>query len=150
MGEWAIEVARGFSRDVTAGFGPVGRQRKTNPEPEDLPVALAPMCPRVLGPCVMSKSSVFYLSVSRGITNPDGSRPVAYFGKVFRIPRSEHGSLRQLEWEMTPEDLLADLTSREGNSIQYVPDGVVERFEIYDQDSGDVWVMYRVPYQEAR
>lgn len=97
----------------------------------------------------MGKGNVFYLSVGRGITNPDGSRPVAYFGKVYRIPRSEHGTLRQLEWEMTPDDLLADMTRPDGVPIEHVPDGVVERFEIYDQDSGDVWVMYRVPYQAA-
>jgi hypothetical protein len=27
----------------------------------------------------------------------------------------------------------------------HAPDGVIERFETYDRDSGDVWVMYRVP-----
>lgn len=93
----------------------------------------------------MDKGTVFYLSVCRGISNPNGQRPITYYGKVYRIPRSEHGTIRQLEWEMTPDDLLADLRAEHGQSLDLMPDGVIERFETYDRDSGDVWVMYRVP-----
>lgn len=89
----------------------------------------------------MDKGTVFYLSVSQGISNPQGQEPITYHGKVYRIPRSEHGTIRQLEWEMKPEELLRGMGSNE----EPVGGGVIERFEIFDQDSGDVWVMYRVP-----
>jgi hypothetical protein len=93
----------------------------------------------------MDKGTVFYLSVSRGISNPDGQKPIAYYGKVYRIPKSEHDTIRQLEWELTPDDLLANLPNHTAQS----PNDVIERFEIYDQESGDVWVMYRVPCNPA-
>jgi hypothetical protein len=93
------------------------------------------------------KGIVYYQSVFRGITNPDGSRPVTYFGKVYRIPRSEHGSMRQLEWELKPEEILAGMKREDGTPIEHIEGGIIERFEIYDQESGDVWVMYRVPYE---
>jgi hypothetical protein len=92
----------------------------------------------------MDKGTVFYLSVTQGITNPQGKEPIAYYGKVYRIPRSEHGTIRQLEWEMKPDELLGGM----GQDGEPVGGGVIERFEIYDRDSGDVWVMYRVPCQK--
>lgn len=95
----------------------------------------------------MGDGVVFYQSVSRGFSNPDGKRPVTYFGKVYRIPKSEHGTLRQLEWELTPDDLLASLPQEGGAAVQQVAGGIIERFEIYDQETGDVWVMYRIPYE---
>lgn len=93
----------------------------------------------------MAKGIVYYQSVSRGLENPDGKRPVAYYGRVYRIPRSEHASIRQLEWELNPEELLAQLSADSAVPLAQLPGGVIERFEIFDSESGDVWVMYRVP-----
>jgi hypothetical protein len=93
----------------------------------------------------MDKGTVFYLSASCGISNPDGKQPITYYGKVYRIPRSEHGTIRQLEWELTPDDLLADLINAHGKALRRAPEGVIERFEMLDGESGDLWVMYRVP-----
>jgi hypothetical protein len=94
-----------------------------------------------------SNGLVFYQPAGRGIENPDGQRPVRYFGKCFRIPRSEHGSIRQIEWEPSPADLRDDVDAADGRTLKAVACGVIERFEIVDRDSGDIWVMYRVPYR---
>jgi len=95
------------------------------------------------------KGTVYYQSIDRGLENPAGKQPVRYFGRVFKIPRSAHGNMQQLEWEPSPSELRPPLTSREGDAIESVDRGVIERFEVVDQESGDVWVMYRVPYELA-
>ena len=92
---------------------------------------------------------VFYQSIERGLSNPDGAKAVNYVGKVFRIPRSEHGTIRQLEWEPNPRDLIeGDHSDANGQPTERVSDGIVERFEVIDQETGDVLVMYRVPHEE--
>ena len=78
--------------------------------------------------------------------NPDGRGPIAYFGKVFRIPKQDHDTIRQLEWEMDPKELIREMHGQEGKGFVPAEMCVIERTEIYDQDSGDVWVMYRIPY----
>lgn len=93
----------------------------------------------------MPHGVVFYQNVTRGIANPDGSQPVQYFGKVFRIPRSEHDTIRQLEWEINPHELLEGVTDRDGRALMPLASSVIERLETYDRETGDVLVMYRVP-----
>ncbi|MFP4143605.1 MAG: hypothetical protein ACLFV3_00525 [Phycisphaeraceae bacterium] len=97
----------------------------------------------------MSKGVVVYQSVNCGFANPSGHKPMTYFGKVFRIPKSEHGTVRQLEWEMSPRDLERQVRLGDGTQIGRAEEAAIERLEIYDQDSGDVWVMYRVPYDRG-
>jgi len=89
---------------------------------------------------------IYYQSIDRGLENPVGQADVRYFGKVFRIPRNEHGSLRQLEWEPSPDELRHEIETCEGRPIRVLDRGMVERFEVIDQETGDVLVMYRVPY----
>ena len=54
-----------------------------------------------------------------------------------------------LEGKLAPKDSLAGLPATGGGAGRQVAGGVIERLEVYDQDSGDVWVMYRVPYAGA-
>jgi hypothetical protein len=93
----------------------------------------------------MSNGVVFMQGVNHGLANPQGDQPVTYFGKVFRIPHSEHDTIRQLEWEMSPADLLRQVTDAAGRLLTPIA-SAIERVETYDQDTGDVWVMYRIPY----
>ena len=88
---------------------------------------------------------VYYQSVQRGLQNPAGSDPITYFGVTYRIPRSEHATLRQVEWEPNPRELMDDVALADGRNAAPVDDAIVERFETYDRDTGDVLVMYRVP-----
>ncbi len=90
--------------------------------------------------------AVLYQSVNRGFSNPDGSEPITYFGVSFRIPRRDHATIRQLEWEVPPAELCETLHLKDGRTLKPLLDDVIERFETIDQQSGDVLVMYRVPY----
>jgi hypothetical protein len=94
----------------------------------------------------MSQGVVFYQSIDRGLSNPHGDKAISYFGRVFRIPKSEHGTLRQLEWELNPQELLqSPAVDDDAPPTQPLADGIIERFEVIDQETGDIWVMYRVP-----
>ena len=97
----------------------------------------------------MPQPSVFYHPVKHGMSNMDGKRPIAYYGKTFRVPRSAHGTVQQLEWEMPPREVNAAVTTPDGEMLDPVDGALIERLEIVDRDTGDLWVMYRVPYPHA-
>lgn len=95
------------------------------------------------------QGTVYYQSTDRGLESPCGEHAIRYFGQVFRIPRSAHGTLQQLEWEPSPSELRHTIANEYDRPIRPMLRGVIERFEVVDRDSGDVWVMYRVPYRLA-
>lgn len=85
---------------------------------------------------------------------PETRAEIRYFGVVKRIPRAafprEPGALPgfALEWDESPESVRRDLPSTLPVSMQGwepLPDGMVERFEAFDRDSGDLLVFWRVP-----
>lgn len=94
----------------------------------------------------MANGMVFYQSTRRGLANPDGSAPVTYYGRVYRIPASQHGTIQQLEWELSPIELL---NVPDGQPLERSADDAIERLEVIDQQTGDVWVMYRVPFRPS-
>jgi len=88
-----------------------------------------------------TKGDIFYQSTVRGFAFPEGGH-VVYYGKVYRIPRADFPH-NMLKHETEPEDLLKDIEDAEP-----VPGAVLERHEVFDQDTGDVWVMWRIPYRQ--
>ena len=90
--------------------------------------------------------TVFYQSVCRGLQNPAGAHAITYFGTTFRIPRSDHATIRQLEWERPPDELCQPVTLNDGTLVHPDMSGIIERLETLDQETGDVIVTYRVPY----
>lgn len=94
----------------------------------------------------MSLPTVYYQPVRHGLSNAAGDKPIIYHGKAYRVPRSAHGTVQQLEWEIPPRELPTPITRDDGVSVYPVEGAVIERFEIVDRDTGDLWVMYRVPY----
>ena len=96
----------------------------------------------------MSNAPVYYQPVRHGLNNASGDKPIVYYGKAYRVPRSAHGTLQQLEWEIPPKELPMPIKRDDGVSVHPVQGAVIERFEIVDRDTGDLWVMYRVPYPE--
>ena len=94
----------------------------------------------------MKKGTILYVPVSGSSLAQNPAEPAHYFGAVFRIPRSDYGTARQVEWEPTPNELLAEAPASAGAPAQRVLSRAIERVEVCDRDSGDIWVMYRVPY----
>jgi hypothetical protein len=94
----------------------------------------------------MSQGAVLYVPVSDSVAPTAGRGPTRYFGAVYRIPKSDYGTIRQLEWERTPGELLAAAPPGDRPPLRRVVTAAIERLEVCDQDTGDIWVMYRVPY----
>mgnify|MGYP006307056981 CR=1 FL=1 len=91
-------------------------------------------------------TAVFYHPTDHGMGNMNGTAPITYYGQSYRIPRSEHNTIRQIEWELPPRELLQPVRLDDGTELLPVTEGIVERFDTYDQQSGDLIVTYRVPY----
>lgn len=93
----------------------------------------------------------FYLPRDQGVQNPAGGGGVRYFGTSYRIPASQQGSMHQLEWEVSPDELLCPIARAVGAEGTWVPEpnGVVERFDTIDRETGDLIVTYRIPFRAA-
>ena len=85
-----------------------------------------------------------------GISNPRGEKHRIYYGKTFRIPRDA-----TLDVEKHHEIENRELDELTANAIdQSCADGgkpavseFLERYDVLDVETGDVLVMYRVPYK---
>jgi len=91
--------------------------------------------------------SVFYQSTIEGITQQIVDAPIVYYGFTFG-----HGHGRQedraktLEREMLGRlQRLLDGELKDCKGARLVVNGVVERYEVFDVDSSDMLVMYRIP-----
>lgn len=79
---------------------------------------------------------------------------IRYFGLVKRIPsaafpkRIEELPALTMEWDESPESMQRDLPRSLPVSMQGwepIPTGVIERYEAFDRDTGDLLVFWRVP-----
>lgn len=97
-------------------------------------------------PGTPQKGTVFYQPLHHGLQNPTGCAAITYVGTTYRVPQSEHNTIRQLEWETPPGELIGENVTLDDGSV-LVPDrtGIIERFETLDRDTGDLLVMYRIP-----
>jgi hypothetical protein len=89
--------------------------------------------------------TVFYQPTDQGIGDPMGIAHLRYFGVTYRVPACDHNTIRQLEWERPPAELLEPLQMPDGQRYEPATEGIVERHETLDRDTGDLLVTYRVP-----
>lgn len=89
---------------------------------------------------------VAYASTTQGMTQQETGATTTYRGKVVKIPKELFGKERQVDLEKDIADLLQEM---EYKSLEpAVDDGTIEGYETWDIETGDVWVMYRVPCKE--
>ena len=89
---------------------------------------------------------IVYYSTIRGITEQKTNEPTVYFGIVSRVPSKDVGDPNQFQHEVEPNEIMDKLSQLKG--IKPVPGGVWERYEVFDVDTGDMLMMYRVPCRE--
>ena len=94
--------------------------------------------------------TVIYQPADRGLDNRAGRKPVTYYGTTYRVPASAYNTVQQLEWERTPREIVHPITLRDGTVLEPEPNGIIERTDTLDADTGDLLVTYRVPYQHER
>ena len=93
--------------------------------------------------------TMFYQSTIRGRTEEETKRATVYYGATYKIPRDIFATDEQIEVEKQMLEKLnewieTDIDEDEGRFPQ---DGIIERYEVYEIGTGDIWVMYRVPHQ---
>ena len=89
------------------------------------------------------KVTVAYYPVSKGVTEQQCGSPTSYYGKVFKIPKELFSEDGQVDFEKEIGGVIEEVQEK---GLGLVADEVtVERYEVTDIETGDMWVMYRVP-----
>jgi hypothetical protein len=92
------------------------------------------------------KVTVAYYSTSKGVTQQITGASAVYYGKVFKIPEALFSEDGEVDLEEEIGELVEGLR---GKGLEPVSDeATVERYETVDAETGDTWVMYRVPCRE--
>ena len=81
----------------------------------------------------------------RGATERETGKPHLYRGLFFRIPAGDE--LRRLSVEAEISERLEKVIGGD-NELEFPPDGIIERYEAHDFDTGDLLVMVRVPFRQ--
>jgi len=89
------------------------------------------------------KVTVAYYSTSRGVTQQTTGVPSIHYGKVFKVPQALFSEDGDIDFEEEIGRLVEELKDK---GLEPVSDeATVERYETLDAETGDTWVMYRVP-----
>jgi hypothetical protein len=89
------------------------------------------------------KVTVAYYSTSRGVTQQTTGVSAIHYGKVFKIPQALFSEDGEVDFEKDIGELVEKL---QGKGLEPISDEpTVERYETLDMETGDTWVMYRVP-----
>jgi hypothetical protein len=89
------------------------------------------------------KVTVAYYSVSRGVTQQTTGVSATHYGKVFKIPQTVFSEDGDVDFEKDIGEIVEEL---QGKGLEPISDEpTIERYETLDAETGDTWVMYRVP-----
>ena len=94
---------------------------------------------------IVKSMGVHYQSTIRGRANPSAEPRMLYYGVVLRIPRQEYCADPAEALRRHDVGTLASLLRPRGSEVP-ARTGPIERYEVWDIDTSDVWVMWRVPY----
>jgi hypothetical protein len=89
------------------------------------------------------KFTVAYYSTTMGVTQQKTGAPTIYHGKVFRIPKALFSEEGEVNFEKDIGELIQEIQEKGLEPVLH--EATIERYETCDTESGDVWVMYRVP-----
>ena len=93
--------------------------------------------------------TVFYQPTTQGLSDPHGRHQLRYCGVTYRVPHCDHNTIRQLEWERPPRELLETIHLPDGTQLEPDLHSIIERLETIDRDTGDLLVTYRIPCRVA-
>jgi hypothetical protein len=91
------------------------------------------------------EEGVFYQSLIGSIPEVQGREEISYFMVVYSLPAEDFEDYDSEETEVftvVKDKAVGEFKSLEGKAI--------ERYEIYDFNTDDVHVMYRIPYKPPR
>ncbi len=94
---------------------------------------------------IVESMGVHSLSTIRGRANPSAEPRMLYYGVVRRIPRQEYSADPAEALRRHDLGKLASLLRPRESQVP-ARTGPIERYEVRDIDTNDVWIMWRVPY----
>ena len=96
----------------------------------------------------MHVARVLYNSTIRGVTQRElNSEDIVYIGIFIRIPKRNIRLIAEIELGIDHEKLMENI-SVDGFTYEYVHDGILERVEIRERDTGDLLAFWRVPFRK--
>lgn len=95
------------------------------------------------------ESGLFYQSLIGGIPDREAEDDTSYFAVVYTVPCDD---FEDDEFFYDPEEVELLTVVREKGVAEFKSlDGRgVERYEIYDVNTNDVHIMYRIPYKPSK
>ena len=88
------------------------------------------------------QKTIHYFSTLRGFRNQGANEAVVYYGAIVRIPAQEYATE---EATKNYEEPLLDKLEEKVAALG-VPEGaIIERYDTWDWETGDVLVLYRIP-----
>jgi len=91
------------------------------------------------------EEGVFYQSLIENIPEAQGREEISYFMVVYSLPAEDFEDYNSEEAEVftvVKDRAVGEFKSLEGKQV--------ERYEIYDFNTDDIHVMYRIPYRPPR
>ena len=91
------------------------------------------------------EEGVFYQSLIENIPDVQGKEEISYFMVVYSLPAEDFDDYDSEETEVITvikDKAVGEFKSLEGKEV--------ERYEIYDFNTDDIHVMYRIPYRPPR
>jgi hypothetical protein len=91
------------------------------------------------------EEGVFYQSLIENIPEVQGKEEISYFMVVYSLPAEDFDDYDSEETEVitvVKDRAVGEFKSLEGKEV--------ERYEIYDFNTDDIHVMYRIPYRPPR
>ncbi len=94
----------------------------------------------------MGKVTVAYYSTLQGVTQQQTGVSASYYGKVFKISKDLFSEDGDVDFQSDIEKLIGEM---QGKGLEpLLEEATVERYETWEIDGDNVWVMYRVPCKE--
>ncbi|MBN2032683.1 MAG: hypothetical protein JW836_05355 [Deltaproteobacteria bacterium] len=95
------------------------------------------------------ESGLFYQSLIGGIPDRETEEEMSYFAVVYTVPYEDFED-EELVYDPDEVELLTVVREKDVAEFKSLDGRGVERYEIYDVNTDDVHIMYRIPYKSSR
>lgn len=89
------------------------------------------------------KVTVAYYPTTKGVSQQQTGEDMVYYGKVFKIPKPLFDEMGDIDFDKEIGGLAEEIQAKGLEPV--LNETIVERYEVWDLESDDVWVMYRMP-----
>lgn len=87
--------------------------------------------------------TVAYYPTTMGVMQQQTGASTVYYGKVFKISGDSFSESGEIDFEREISELTKEMQKQ--GLVPVLDEATIERYETWDIDTKDVWVMYRVP-----